>query len=469
MASEGSIKFDKNSETVTLAIESESPYGAISIDWDALFHHSSSSNKSFTHKRPTNGSIRTFINLMKANIGPGLLTIPDAIKNAGLVFGSCSLMLLGFLSTYCCHQLLHAYVKVSGSQPMSYSMVAYLTFRKAKPPFKKMALFMKHLVDFFLLVTQLGICCVYILFIARMIKEVVHNSYPDLNWDIRIYESIIFALLIPYCFVTTLKVLAYFTFIANVVALVVLITVFQYVLQHLQPIENVDMIAPNPGTIPLFFGTAMFAFECIALILPIENRMENRAPFHGWNGLFSMALTLVVCLYVALGFYGYLAFGRNSVMILSNMPQTWLYKVLKLLFSIVVFLTFNLQLYVPVHILYPPLKSTIKNLTFQKYGEYFVRIGLITFIFCLAISVPCLELMISFFGAFAAGSLALVFPPLLEIVCQFHGDVEGSKFKLIKSIILFLFGFVGCAIGSIVAMETIVTTMQSPQGCEPDF
>ena len=455
---------DQFSESIDLSASLKSNYGTTSHVWEALKHQSDPDMPSNGH--PTNGLISTFVNLVKASFGTGILAMPDAIKNAGLVFGSVSLALLGFLSTYCCHQLLHAYVKVSGGQPMSYAMVTYRTFEKAGPRLSKLAPHMKNTINFFLIVTQFGLSCVYILFIARMVKEVIQDSYPDLKWDIRIYETFTFLLLIPYCFVTTLKVLSYFTMFANIVTMIVFITVLQYVLQNLQPVENVDLIAPNPGTIPLFFGTAMFAFECIALILPIENRMENRAPYHGWNGLFTLALTFVICVYVAIGFYGYLAFGQSSIMILSNMPQTWLYKSLKLLYAFVIFLSFNLQLYVPVHILLPPLKLKIKSLTFQKYGEYFLRIAIIVFTFCLAISIPCLELMISFFGAFAAGSLALVFPPLLEIVCQFHTDIQGSNLKIVKSTILFLFGVFGCALGSIVALQAIITALQSPKGCE---
>ena len=234
---------------------------------------------------PPNGLLKTFINFMKGNIGTGILAMPDAIKNAGLFVGTGSLMFLGILSTYCCHQLLHAYSQVSDGKPLGYAKVVEYTFRDAGGRWARMAKPMRYAVNTFLVLTQLGFCCVYILFCSqfvlfffnfsktpyisrlscRMFKEVVDSQVSN-GPRIEVYESIVLALLIPYCFVTTLSVLSFFTMFANVVTVATLVIVLQYVFRNLQVVEDVEWYPSDFGTVPLFFGTAMFAFESIGLV-----------------------------------------------------------------------------------------------------------------------------------------------------------------------------------------------------------
>ena len=374
---------------------------------------------------------------------------------------------LGCLATYCCHQLLNAYMDVADGMAMSYAQVVYAVFWRCGGRVRGMAQYAKNTINFFLVLTQLGNCCIYLIFVARMAKEVVDSTWPESSsMDLRSYAAIVFALLIPYCFITTLKVLSYFNIYGNLATLVTLIITLQYALQNLQPIENVDLVAPNPATIPLFFGTAMFAFECIALILPIENRMTNRRAFHGWDGLFTFSMTVVLVAYLFVGFYGYLAFGRESRMILSNLPSDdWLYKSVKILYGSAIFFSYNLQLYVPISIVYPPLRFWVDKPWFDKYGEYLFRTALVILTFSLSVTIPCLELMISLFGAMAGGSLSLIFPPIVQIITMNYPGAKFSYFTLVKCIIIALFGFSGAVLGTVLTFQSIVKALGSPNGC----
>ena len=61
---------------------------------------------------------------------------------------------------------------------------------------------------------------------------------------------------------------------------------------------------------PLYFGTAIYAFEGIGVVLPLENQMKTPKDMKGWNGVLNTAMTMVACLYIAVGFFGYLKYGE---------------------------------------------------------------------------------------------------------------------------------------------------------------
>ena len=75
------------------------------------------------------------------------------------------------------------------------------------------------------------------------------------------------------------------------------------------------------GQLPLYFGTAIYAFEGIGVVLPLENKMKRPNDLKGWNGVLNTSMVIVSCLYIAVGFFGYLKYGDNvDASITLNMP-----------------------------------------------------------------------------------------------------------------------------------------------------
>lgn len=46
--------------------------------------------------------------LLKGSLGTGILAMPNAFKNAGYVTGTIGTIIIGFICTYCIHQLVKA-------------------------------------------------------------------------------------------------------------------------------------------------------------------------------------------------------------------------------------------------------------------------------------------------------------------------------------------------------------------------
>ena len=75
----------------------------------------------------------------------------------------------------------------------------------------------------------------------------------------------------------------------------------------------------------------------------------------------------------------------------------------------------------------------------------------------LAISIPKLDLFISLIGAFASSALAIIFPPILEILV-FYRTNEDRWQKVLwvtKSVVIIVVGVLGFVTGTYVAVRNI--------------
>jgi proton-coupled amino acid transporter len=53
------------------------------------------------------------IHLLKGNIGTGILAMPDAFKNAGLIVGTVGTLLMGIICTHCMHMLVRLAIPIT--------------------------------------------------------------------------------------------------------------------------------------------------------------------------------------------------------------------------------------------------------------------------------------------------------------------------------------------------------------------
>lgn len=323
------------------------------------------------------------------------------------------------------------------------------------------------MVDAFLLITQFGFCCVYLLFVAQNIQFVsttnisnlflrntswiyclvvpaefhvhfyVTHIYVTIRWSqlhfvllyyrvslnifqvvmklmgnvgdkcdlsrpmiLQVYEVIVLVALLPLTYIKTVKHLAPFAFVANIASIAGLLLISEYeneisaffisisyssstiwdafelilyllifrinitainekigaimwawakailiVVYDILIAEGLKSISRLPlskdiSTLPVFFGTAMFAFEGIGIVctqiphiqcsrlhiigfwfpdillfiqvLPMENRMKEPKAFPSMFGVLNLSMVIVCALYIAVGFYGYIEYGDNA-------------------------------------------------------------------------------------------------------------------------------------------------------------
>ncbi|XP_058137043.1 proton-coupled amino acid transporter 3 isoform X2 [Dasypus novemcinctus] len=311
--------------------------------------------------------MRTLTHLLKCNIGTGLLGLPLAMKNAGLLVGPLSLLAIGILTVHCMVILLNCSHHLS--QRLQKTFVSYgeaMMYSLESCPntwLRTHSVWGRYTVNFLLIITQLGFCCVYFMFMADNLQQVMEEAHMTSNTchprtipvltpllDIRLYMLSILPFLILLVFIQNLRALSFFSTLANITTLGSMALIFEYIMQGIPDPRNLPLVA-GWKTFLLFFGTAIFTFEGISMVLPLKNQMKHPQQF---SFVLYLGMSLVIILYICLGTLGYMKFGSDTqASITLNLPNCWLYQSVKLMYSFGIFFTYALQFYVPAEIIIP--------------------------------------------------------------------------------------------------------------------
>ncbi|XP_057655061.1 proton-coupled amino acid transporter-like protein pathetic [Diorhabda carinulata] len=402
----------------------------------------------------------TMIHLLKANIGTGILAMPDAFRNSGWLIGLFGTLIMGFICTHCMHMLVscaHELCKRTQKQTMSFSEVVENSFKTGPECLQQYSKVAKRLINIFLCITQLGFCCVYFVFVAANIHDVVKHYIFEI--DVHWYLLILLFPLILLNWVKSLKYLTPVSLFASLVTCSGLVITFFYLLQGGLPKMSTVKIFSSWERLPLYFGTAIYAFEGIGVVLPLENNMKNPLDFSGWNGVLNTGMVIVTSLYTAVGFFGYLKYGERAVLgsiTLLIPPDELLAQSVRLMMAAAIFLSYSIQFYVPFNIIWPSIRNNFETEKSKDLAEYITRAVLVFFTFIIAIAIPNLGAVISLVGAFSSSALALIFPPFVEIITFWPDCLGRNKWMLWKDISIILFGFIGFVVGSYTSLLNIL-------------
>ncbi|KAL3880859.1 hypothetical protein ACJMK2_033065 [Sinanodonta woodiana] len=428
-----------------------------SSDDEHVLHSSSETNSDVGQTT----SLQCLMHLLKGMIGTGILAMAIAFKNGGLWVSLLSLMVVAIICVHCMHVLLGCHEAISKRievKVMDYGTVMEKSFETGSARIRKFSKAAKNVVNMFLIVTQFGFCCVYIVFVAKSFKQVI-DYYSVSSPDVKIYMTVVAVLMLLYVQVTNLRALAPFSMFANVLNVIGLLLIF------LNLWDNIPDASTRPfygklSNFPLFFGQIIYAFEGIGLVLPLRNKMKNKEEFGGWVGVLNLGCVITVCLYEAVGFYGYLKYGDDAQgsITLNLSSDKWYNMLVKVLFAVSIFISYGLQFYVPIEIIWPWLKQKSNSSIYKCYGERIFRIIMVFVTFGIALLVPHIDLLISLIGAFAGASLALILPPIIEIATYSGPSETISKWKIFKNIIIIFLGFVGFLTGTYSSIRDIAAT-----------
>lgn len=131
--------------------------------------------------------LESLVHLFKAGVGVGCFAMAEAMSGTGIVLG---IVLTIFLSIICLYEQ-HVLLKCANDIRRFYNLKKRpdyaSTFEmslQANERWKRHSLLMRRLVNVFLVLTQLGFCSVYVLFIGNNVRHAL--SYFDYDFSVRV-------------------------------------------------------------------------------------------------------------------------------------------------------------------------------------------------------------------------------------------------------------------------------------------
>jgi proton-coupled amino acid transporter len=269
----------------------------------------------------------------------------------------------------------------------------------------------------------------------------------------RVLIAIQVAVLIPLAFIRNISKLGPAALIADVCILIGLSYIYYYDISSIAK-DGIDSTVQlfNPRHYTLTIGSAIFTFEGIGLVLPIQSSMLK--PQH-FERLLYFVMFLITIIYTSVGALCYMTFGSaTQIEIISNYPQSSrLVNAVQFLYSVAVLVGNPVQLFPAMRILegkfFGHLSGKRDNLTKWKKNAF--RSGLVIFVGLISIlGARSLDRFVSLIGSLACVPLVYIYPPWLH-----YKGVATSSLAKIGDVAMIVAGMV-CMI-----YTTVITVKNS--------
>ncbi|KAI8960366.1 transmembrane amino acid transporter protein-domain-containing protein [Daldinia sp. FL1419] len=347
---------------------------------------------------------QTFFTLLKAFIGTGIMFLPKAFNNGGILFSSLTMLAVSTVTMLAFHLLLACKAKYGGG----YGEIGQAIAGK----------FMRGLILFSITMSQLGFVCAGIVFVAEnmtsFLKAVLHGDSP-LSPASLILIQLIF--LIPLAFIRNIAKLGPVALLADACILLGVGYIYYYDIAHLASNGiHESVVLFNPAKYTLTIGAAIFTFEGIGLILPIQSSMTKPERFE-W--LLGVVMFLITVLFTAVGALCYATFGENTeIEIINNYPQDSKFvNAVQFLYSLAVLVGTPVQLFPAIRIIEGKIFGTHsgKKSTRTKWIKNAFRtlIVIVCGAFAL-VGASNLDRFVALIGSVACVPLVYIYPAYLH-------------------------------------------------------
>ncbi|KAK4545909.1 hypothetical protein LTR36_002473 [Oleoguttula mirabilis] len=352
---------------------------------------------------------RTFFTLLKAFVGTGIMFLPKAFKNGGILFSSITLVVVSIISCVCFRLLLQCRQRCGGGG------YGELGGAIVGPRWRSLILFSITL-------SQLGFVCAGLIFTAENLLQFANamswRSGSGQPFGVDGLIAIQFIVLVPMALIRNISKLGPAALLADVFILIGIVYIWYYDIASLADHGVAPSVALfNPSSFTLTVGSAIFTFEGIGLILPIQSSMKK--PEH-FSYLLYLVMFIITIIFTSVGALCYATFGdETKIQVISNFPQSsQLVNAVQFLYSLAVLAGEPVQLYPAVRIIETYVfgeRATGKKSAAIKWKKNFLRTGMMLLCGVIAIlGASDLDKFVALIGSFACVPLVYIYPPFLH-------------------------------------------------------
>lgn len=374
------------------------------------------------------GTVKSFFTLLKAFVGTGIMFLPKAFNNGGILFSSITLVTVSLISCLCFHLLLSCRQRYGGGYGELGAAIGGPRLRT--------------LILGSITISQIGFVCAGVIFAAENLFSFLdavtsdHTTPPSTN----VLIALQLVVLIPLALIRNISKLGPAALLADIFIFIGLIYIWYYDVSILASHglhRTVQLF--NPRDFTLTIGSAIFTFEGIGLILPIQSSMAQPDKF---SRLLYIVMFIITIIFTSIGALCYATFGnQTSVEVISNFPQdSKLVNAVQFLYSMAVLVGTPVQLFPALRIIETSLfgeRASGKGSSAMKWKKNGFRTGIT--VLCGVISIlgaSDLDKFVALIGSFACVPLVYIYPPLLHYM-----GVTESRWTKVGDITLMIVGF----------------------------
>lgn len=367
-----------------------------------------------------NSSLNAALLLLKSFVGTGVLFLPRAFLNGGMLFSSLVLLFVALLSFYCFILLVNTRNVVEAS----FGEIGGILYGK----------WMRALILFSIVISQIGFVSAYTVFTAENLQAfVLAVSKCKTFMDIKFMVLMQLVIFLPLSLVRDIGKLGFTALVADAFIMLGLIYLYYYDIRtvvHHRGIADITLF--NASTWTLFIGTAIFTFEGVGLIIPIQESMKRPQKF---PQVLAIVMVIITVLFTSIGALSYAAYGsKTKTVVLLNMPQdSKMVNAVQFLYSAAILLSTPLQLFPAIRIM--------ENELFTRSGKYnpyikWQKNAFRFFLCCLCALIAWggagdLDKFVALVGSFACVPLVYVYPPMLHLKAVAKGPwTRGGDYAL---------------------------------------
>lgn len=424
----------------------------------------------------TRSPVKIFGNIFISFIGAGVLGLPHAFKESGVLEGILVISFVGFLSFRGMMLLIKAkqYVSKDNVSRIKLTPVnsadedqVQLLEKSSHQPGQEINYGElvqiaygprgKNIVDAAICASQTGFCCAYLIFISENIAHFANGLEEGQKATDSQKLPILFAMipgLIALSFFRKLHKLSIFNLFADFANVFAYLVVFWFDFEHASKIPMHPKEMDLKG-LPFFTGIAIYCYEGAGMILSLEASIakDYRSRF---KFIFSLAIMSMTALYILFGVCGYLSFGPETQGIITlNLPAGRMPLTVKGCLCFSLFFTYPVMLFPVVEILERRLGTQSSMLKGNMLRAGMVLITVVT----VTIITDFSTIMV-LIGATCCSLLAFILPALTHLRIF---RTRLTKQNKIEDYTILIFGIVGTIIGSFDAMRRLGILPSDPE------
>jgi proton-coupled amino acid transporter len=378
-------------------------------------------------------NVQSFFTLLKAFVGTGIMFLPKAFKNGGMLFSSVTLVTVAVVTMLCFQLLLQCRARYGGG---------YGELGEAIGGRKLRSLILTSIT-----ISQVGFVCAGMIFTAENYKSflaaVTPNKTVPLSTNALIGIQIV--ALVPMSFIRNMSKLGPAALLADVFILIGLTYIYWYDISSMVDMGGFHptVEAFNPRDFTLTIGSAIFTFEGIGLILPIQSSMKQPEYF---NKLLALVMLIITIIFTSVGVLSYGTFGeRVNVELINNFPQSSkLVNAVQFLYATAVMVGEPVQLFPALRIIEGKIfghrSGKQNNLTKWKKNAFRTSMVLFTGIIA-AVGASDLDKFVALIGSFACVPLVYIYPAFLHFkgVADTNLAKAGDIFMMVVGLVAMVY------------------------------